>query len=129
MDGDEAGHAGALLVLATHEVAGALGGGKADVDERRGLHLAVEHREAVAEEEQVALGEAVSDLSLVDVLVALVRDEHHHDVAAAGGLGGRHDLQAVRLGLRDRIAAVAKADDNVDAAVLQVAGMGVTCEP
>ena len=55
----------------------------------------------------------------------LVGHEHHHDVAAAGGVGDRQDLEARVLGLLHRRRVLAQADDDVDAGVLEVLGVGV----
>ena len=96
MDRDQARHAGALGELAAHEVARALGGDQGDVDVGGRLDLAVVDREAVAEEQQVAGGDAVGDLLAVDLAVLLVGQQDHHDVAARRGLG---DVGTSRPGL------------------------------
>ena len=125
MDRDQAGDAGALGVLAAHEVARALRRDERDVDAGGRLDLVVEDREAVAEEQQVALGDAVADLVLPDLAVQLVGDEHHHDVAAAGGVGDGLDLEARVLGLLYGRGVLAQAYDDVDARVLEVLRVGV----
>jgi hypothetical protein len=79
----------------------------------------------VAEEEEVAAGDPVADLGLPDLAVLLVGDEHHHDVAPAGRLDGLDDLEAAGLGLSDAGGVGAEADDDVDAGVLEVQGVGV----
>ena len=58
---------------------GPLGATSADVDVGRRSDGAVEHREPVAREQQVAGLETALDL-LPDLAVQLVRDEQHHDV-------------------------------------------------
>ena len=125
MDRDEAGDAGALRVLAPDEVARALGRDERDVDVRGRLDLAVVDGEAVAEEHEVAGGDPVAHLLLPDVVVQLVRDEDHDDVAAAGGVRDGQDLEAgVLRGLHGG-RALAQADDDVDPAVAQVLRVGV----
>ena len=66
------------------------------------------------------------DVALVDLAVQLVGHEHHHEVAAAGGVGDRQDLEAVRARPCSADArALAQADDDVDAGVLEVQRVGV----
>jgi hypothetical protein len=101
MDGDQARHAGALLVLTAHEMAGALGRHERDVDVRRRDDLLVVDREAVAEEQRVAGSDAVLEAVLPDLAVKLVGCKEHHDIACGGGVGRLHHLQAVGLGLLD----------------------------
>ena len=66
-----------------------------DVDPGRRLDLVVVDREAVPEEQHVALRDAVLDLALVDRAVQLVGHQDHHEVATAGGVGDRQHLQPV----------------------------------
>ncbi len=79
----------------------------------------------MAEQQQVALGDAVADLLLPDLAVQFVGDEHHHDVALGGGVGDRENLEARVLGLLHRGGVLAQAYDDVDARVLEVLGVGV----
>jgi hypothetical protein len=79
----------------------------------------------VPEEQRVARRDAVGDLLAVDLAVLLVRQQHHHDVAARRGVGDAGDLQARRARLLDRARVGAQADDDVDAGVLEVEGVGV----
>ena len=55
----------------------------------------------------------------------LVVDEDHDDVGGLGGFGGGGDLQAGGLGLGPALGAVVQADDDVDAALMQVQGMSM----
>ena len=71
-----------------------------DVDAGRRLDLAEVDREAVGEQEQVAGRDAVGDLRLPDLGLLLVRQQDHHDVAAAGGVGDVEDLEPGRLAPR-----------------------------
>ena len=89
------------------------------------LDLAVVDREAVAEQQQVAGRDAVGDLLAVDLAVLLVGQQHHHDVAARGGLGDVEHLEAGVLRLRDRGGVGPQAYDDVDAGVLEVQRVGV----
>ncbi len=125
VDGHQAGHAVAFLVLAADQVAGALGGDHADVDAGgRGDLLEVD-REAVGEEQQVAGGDAVGDVGLPDLGLLLVGQQDHHRVAAAGGFGDVEHLEAGLFGLGAAGGVRAQADDDVDPGVLQVERVGV----
>ena len=79
----------------------------------------------MAEQQHVALGDAVADLVLPDLAVELVGEQDHHEVAAAGGLDDREHLEALLARLGDRGGVLAQADDDVDAGVLQVERVGV----
>ena len=106
-------------------MAGALGGDHADVDAGRRRDLVEVDREAVGEHQEVALGDAVLDVGLPDLGLALVRQEDHHDVALRGGVGDVEDLEARGLGLGARRRVGAQADDHVVAGFLEVQGVGV----
>jgi hypothetical protein len=56
----------------------------------------------VAEQERVAGGDPVADRLLPHVVVALVGQQDHHDVAARGGIGDVGDLEALLAGLVHR---------------------------
>ena len=63
----------------------------------------------------------------VQVALALIRGQHHHDVGPFGALGRVHDFQSGGLGFRHALRAGPQTDREVlRAAVLQVVGMGVT---
>ncbi len=79
----------------------------------------------MAEEEQVAGGDPVLDRLLVDVVVLLVGEQDHDDVAAARRILDGRDFQAGGLGVLDRLAALAKAYDDVTPESLEVAGVRV----
>jgi hypothetical protein len=71
-----------------------------DVDPRRGLDLAEVNREAVGEQQQVPGRDSVFDLALPYLCLLLVREQDHHDVAAAGCVGDVQHLEPGGLGLR-----------------------------
>ena len=62
---------------------------------------------------------------LPDVVMALVRQQDHHQVATTGGVDDGQDLQALLARLADGGGVGAQADDHVDAGVLQVERVGV----
>ena len=125
VDGDQARDAGALEVLAADQVARALGRDQRHVDVRRRHDLAVVDREPVAEHQQLpgAIPSLTPDSQTC--AVELVGDEHHHDVALAGGVGGLDHAQPVLLGLGDAAELGPQPDDDDDAGVLEVQRVGV----
>src|SRR5689334_8644089 len=100
LDGEQARNAAALLVLAAHEMPGALRrdhehvhvGGRNDL-----LEVDVE---PVAEREVLAGLEARRDVALVDLAALLVGHEDHDDVGLARGGGGVDDAEPGLLRLR-----------------------------
>jgi hypothetical protein len=76
--------------------------------------------EAVAEHQHLALGQMLMDVRLVDLLLLLIRDQDHDDVAPRGCFRDGHHAQAGVLRLLHGLARRRQADDDVHAAVLQV---------
>ena len=87
LDGDQAGHALAVLELAAHQVARALGGDHGDVDAGRGLDVAEADVEAVAEEQRVAVLQVGLDRLGVQRPLHVVRRQDHDQVGLGGRLG------------------------------------------
>ena len=81
--------------------------------------------EAVRESESLALGERGENALLVDLRLLFVRGEDHDDVCDLCRLFRRHDFQAGLFRLRPGFAPLVEADDDFDAALLQVERMGV----
>ena len=100
-----------------------------DVDALVRLDLVEVDREAVGEQQRVARRDAVLDLALPELALELVGEQDHHHVAEAGGLCDVDDLEAGGLGLGDRGRVGTKADDDVDAGVLQVECVSVPLRP
>jgi hypothetical protein len=125
LDGDEAGHAAALDVLAADQVARALGGDHDDVHVLRGLDDVEMDVEAVGPDEGLAGLEVREDVGLVDGLLDLVRKQDLDDVGLLGGLGGGDGLEAVLDGQLVVGRALALADDDLGAAVAEVLGLGM----
>ena len=123
--GDQPRDARALEELAPDEMARALGRDERHVDVRRRHDLLVVDREPVAEHQHVAGGDPVLDARVPDLAVELVGDEHHHDVALAGRVGGLEHPQAVALGRGDAAGLGTQADDDRDAGVLEIECVGV----
>src|ERR1051326_7228554 len=76
--------------------------------------------EAVREEERSARVHVRRDVALVDLRLDLVGQEHRHDLRAAYGVRDRPDGDAGLLRLRPRRAALAQADLDRHAAVVEV---------
>ena len=77
------------------------------------------------EHQHLAGGQVLLDVGLVDARLVLVGNEHHDHVGPLRGVGDGQHLEAGRLRLLGRLAAGLQADDDVDAAVLQVQRVGV----
>ena len=78
------------------------------------------------EQEQVAGRDAVLDLVLPDLGLLLVRQQDHHDVALAGGVGDVENRQPLCLSLLAAGRVGPQPDHDVHAGVLQVERVGVT---
>jgi hypothetical protein len=126
VDGHQAGDTTALLVLAADEMPRPLRSDEADVDSGRGIDLVEVDGEAVGEHEQVPGRDPVGDVGFPDLGLLLVREQDHHDVAAAGGVGDVEDLETGRLGIGAARRIGAKADDDVHSGLLQVQRVGVS---
>jgi len=120
----------ALGVQAADDVAGAFGSDHDDVyvlGSGDGLEVNVE---AVCKGQSLALGHVGSDLLVVDVGAQLIGNQHHDHIASLGSLFDFHDLEVVvggsKLGsLLPVSGTLAQTDDNIDAALSEVLGMGV----
>ena len=80
-------------------------------------------REAVREQQRGALGDIVDD-ALVEPLLHHVGGQERDDRGTFDGIRGLLDGQPVGFGLRPACAARAQPDDDVEAAVLEIQGMG-----
>ncbi|OPZ54834.1 MAG: hypothetical protein BWY91_01426 [bacterium ADurb.BinA028] len=125
LDADEDRDATAVVELAAHEVAGALGGDHDDVGARLGRDVTEPDVETVSEQQTRALLEVGLDLVGVDMALHLVGGEDDDEVGLLGRLGHRLDRQALRLGLGPALAALGEADAHVDPGVTQVERVGV----
>jgi len=126
VDGDQGRHSLALLVLAADGVAGALGGDHDDVDVLGRYDRLVKDGEAMAEEQGLAGLEVRGNVLLVDRGDDEVGDGHHDDVRLLHGFGRVKNLEAELLGDRAALALGVEADDDLDAALLEIEGMGVS---
>src|SRR5260221_8655461 len=91
---DQAGHAVALLELAAHQIARALGRNEHHVEILPRPDLLEVNVESVSKQQRGVAAEAGLDLQ-VKLLLRQVRDQHRHEVRAADGGGGLGDGQAV----------------------------------
>jgi FKBP-type peptidyl-prolyl cis-trans isomerase len=125
IDGDEGGDALAFGVLTADDVAGAFRGHHDHVHVLRRDDGLVENGEAVGEEERFALGEVGGDVLLVHATDLGVRHGDEDDVGGLHGFSGVHDLEALFFGHGAALGACVEADDDFDAALLEVQGVGV----
>src|SRR6266511_1844965 len=124
-DGHQAGRALALLELAAHQVAGALGRDHRHVHALRRLHVPEVDVEAVGEEQCVAWPQVRRDVTRVEVPLHRVGHQHHDQVGPLGRLGGGQDLEARRLGLGAALGPLGEADPHLAARVLEAQRVGV----
>ncbi len=81
--------------------------------------------EAVGEHERLARGHVGRDFVVVEIGLDMIGDQDHDHVGGLGGVGGGEDLEAGGLGLGDALAAGGQADDDIDAGIAEVQGVGV----
>ena len=122
-DRHEAGHAAALLVLTTHEIAGTFRRDQHDVEVFARLDLLEVDVEAVREQDRRAFADG-ADHFLVQVLLRHVRRQKRDQRRAVDRVDGLRDLQSVLLRLGPAGARPADADHDVEAAVFQIECMG-----
>src|SRR5690606_19642465 len=125
MHGDQCRHAAALIVSAANGVVRCLGGDHDDVDVFTRLNLAVVHVEAVGESQHSAGRDVVGNVVTMDLGDVLVRKQNHDKIGCLHGFRNFLNLQACVLGLGPRGAALAQADDDVNAGIVQVLRMCV----
>jgi hypothetical protein len=111
--------------LAADDVAGALGGDHDDIDIGGRDHGLEVNGEAVGKEESLPPGQVRADIAVIDIGDLRIRHGDEDDIAALDGLGGIDDLEAFLLGHRAGFAARVEADDDLDAAILEIERMGV----
>ena len=125
-DGDEAGHAAALLVLAADGMAGALRRDHDDVDRLLRLDQGEMDVEAVGEGHRRAVADVPAMWSLQMSAWSSSGRAHHDEVGPLGRVGDRHHLEAGLLGLLRGGRTGAERDGHVlDAGIAEVLGMGV----
>ena len=124
VDCQQAGHAAALRVFRPDEMPGAFWRHHEHVDAGRRDDLAEMDVETMPERQVGAVFQMRRDGLAVDGRLRLVRRQDHHHVRRLHRVGHRHHFQPALLRLLPR-AALAKADDDVDAAFLQVQRMRV----
>ena len=125
VDGDEGGDADAFGVEFADAVTGGFGSDHGDIDIGRGHDGAEVDVEAVGEHESLAGGHVGSDLIVIEVGLYVIGHEDHDDVRDLSGVGRGEDLEAGSFGLGDTPAAGGEADDDIDAGIAEVQGMGV----
>jgi len=125
MDGDEGGHAFAFGVLAADDVAGAFRGHHDHVHVLRRHDGLVENGEAVGEQQRLALCEVGGDVFLVHAADLRVRHGDEDDVSGLHSFCGVHNLETLLLSHLAALGTRVEADDDFDAALLEVQGVGV----
>lgn len=124
--GDQARHPLAFEVLAANGVAGAFGRDHDHVHvlwRNDGLEV---DRKAVAEQERLALGQVRLDVLLVAGGLLRVGKRNHDDVGELNGFGDRVNPKTFFLSDWNGFASCIEADDDVQAALLEIQCMGVT---
>lgn len=126
MNGDERGDTLAFLILATHGVAGALGGDHDDVNVLGWLDRLEVNRETVAEEEGMTRVEIRGDVFLVHFWNDEVGNRDKDHVGLLDCLGCVENRESKLLGDLTALALRVKTDDHLDAAFLEVQGVCVS---
>ncbi len=83
------------------------------------------NRKAVREEEGLACGQIGFDVLLVDVGDDGVGSGDENDIGGLDGFGGGEDFESAFFGNGNGFATGVESDDNFNAAVLEVKGVGV----
>ncbi|MCY1339553.1 hypothetical protein D9M69_254400 [compost metagenome] len=125
VDGYQVRDAAALDELGAHGVTRSLRRDHDHVEVGTRNDLVVMDGEAVGEGQGGALLQVRLDLVLVQAALELVRGQDHDQVGGSDGFGYFGDFQAVVLSLGNGGRTRTQADGDVDAGVLQVAGMGM----
>ena len=79
----------------------------------------------MSKSEGAAALEIRADFILIDISLLLIGNQNHRDVSSLDGLSNRQNLQAVLLCDLLGLAALIQADNDIDAAFLQVQRMGM----
>ena len=85
--------------------------------------------EAVGEHQQLAGAQVRRDLRVVDRLLGGVRDEDHDHVGGLDGVGDVGDAQPGLLGEGPALRSRRQPDDDVDARLVEVQGVGMALDP
>ena len=125
VNGDQMGHAAALGVGGAHGMAGGLGRHHPYIEVSAGQDLVVVHIETVGKGQRGALLDVGSDVVGVHVGNLLIRQQDHDHVSGLDGVVDFHHFQASLADLVPGRSALAQADHDFDATVVQVLGMGV----
>ena len=126
MNGDQAGYTATLDEFVTHQVPRPLGSGHEDIDVSGGNDLGVVDVEPVGEHQVGPLFQFRSDFRPVDDALQLIGKENHDDIGLAGSGPCVEDLESGFFGLGGILAPHELANDDVQTALLQVVGVGVT---
>ena len=126
IDSDECGYSLAFLVLATDGVTGTLGSDHDDVDMLGWFDRLEVDRKTVTEEEGVARVEIRSDILLVDTWDREIRHGDKDHIGALHGLRRVIDFETELLGDGAALALGIETNDHLDAALLEVEGVGVS---
>ena len=121
VDGDQARHAAAALILAAHRMTRALGRDHHHIEARTGLDQVEMDIEAMGEGNGRTVADLAVDLVLPDVGLQLVGRAHHHEIGRLGGLGDAQHAEAVGLRLPRPVAGLAALEgDGVGVASVTV---------
>ena len=124
--GKEGGNADPFLEQLAQAVTGTLRRDHRHVDTSRRRDGAEVDVESVGKHQRLAGGQIRSDLLLVQTLLDVIRNQHHDHIGFSHRVGHGGDAQTVRLGLRAALASLVQPDDDVDAGIAKIEGMGMT---
>ena len=123
--GDQAGHAAALHILAADKMARALGRHEQNVVSGRRLHLAEVEVEAVAGHQHRPRLEVRLDARLVNIPLQLVGEEDVDHVSLLDGVLDAERLEAMAFGELIVGSAGSLGHNHLEAAITEVLGLGV----
>ena len=125
MNSQQTGDAGTFGILAADQMTGTFGRDHEHIDVGSRLDLTKVNVEAVGKRESSAGFEVGSDMLAEGGGLLFIRDQDHHDIRLGRGFSYGCDFQAGCFGFGPGFAALVQADGDIDAAFLQIEGVGM----